>query len=165
MITDGYVITEPTQITTTDGEVLGTMLAGSRVYYLDAEGKLQSVIRPRILQLPSGNFFAYNLNYDYITEEKKNELLQDTDYLQATFGQLVGAILTSDMANLWEEWISIYQITFRSFYEMKDQVLKFENSKRELLQRFLQSGDPSIQLIFPFQEFAGKVRILKLPRS
>jgi hypothetical protein len=163
MVSDGQIITDPLQITTTEGEVLATMIAGSKVYYLDTSGKLQSVIRPRILKFPSGRMFAYGR--DEVTEEKANELIKDPQYMETDApGRVVLVMLSLDTKAYWENLYGPDMGKMPVTRERGELVVKYEKSRKDQLQKFIDSGDPSIGMLFPLAEPGGKIKTVILPK-
>jgi hypothetical protein len=160
----GETITEPAQITTLDGEVLATMMAGSRVYYLDALGKLQSVIRPKILKFPSGRIFAYGR--DEVTEEKASELTKDNQYMETDIpGRIVNIMLSLNAKAYWEGLFGTGMGKLSVTREMGELLIKYGESRKDQLQKFISSGNPSIGILFPMANPGGKSKMVMLPKE
>ena len=56
-ITDGTVVEEPFEIKTDSGELLATNELAFRIYYLDTQQRLQSVMAEMVVRMPEGGVF------------------------------------------------------------------------------------------------------------
>jgi hypothetical protein len=161
-VTDGEMIREPFEIVTKDGEILATSKVSIRSFYLDSNGDLQSVIIPQLLQLKDGRLhLPVGRRVDWSEEEIRNQIKSSPHYFNGgTRGFVTWAEVTLDIEKRWPGLASLPE-EFRYYYLLINQ---FNKSNIEALNSFIQTGDPSIGILFPSSIGFGRADdIVKLP--
>jgi hypothetical protein len=153
-ITDGVAIEKPFEIKTDSGELLATNELAYRIYYLDTQQKLQSMMVALVVKLPDGSHFPmenqYFLNIEYGSEPT---LEQMKSYFKKYFENMPGKITH---AGFWATPEDVDK--FLKVAETYGQVPPYEYERFKLLkkqiagrledyQKLVESGDPGLGII------------------
>ena len=153
-ITDGVAIEEPFEIKTASGELLATNELAYRIYYLDNQQKLQSMMAAMVVKLPDGSVFpTANLNPIKAEYGEAPTLEQMKSYFKRYFENMPGKIAAAgfwatpeDVDKLLKKIETNGAITpyeYERFQLLKKQIA----GRLEDYQKLVTSGDPSLGII------------------
>lgn len=157
-IIDGVAIEEPFEIKTDGGELLATNELAYRIYYLDEQNRLQSIMVALVVKLPDGSAFPM-ARLDFLKEEfgEAPTLEQMKSYFKKYFENMPGKMT---VAGFWATPEDVDK--FLKVAKSHGPVSPYESDRFKLFrrqvagrledyQKLVASGDPGLGIILIHQ--------------